>query len=86
AENDYGITPWMIEYRNMFVPLFEEAYTDLEDIDFNDDGKVDEADFDLIVEAFGTYNPAFDISVPRDGYVDHEDIARFMLIANSIAD
>ncbi|MGC9384483.1 MAG: C1 family peptidase [Kosmotogaceae bacterium] len=86
AEYGYGITPWMIEYRNMFVPLFEEAYSDLEDIDFNNDGKVDEADFDLIVGAYGTPSTTYDISVPRDYFVDHEDIARFMLIANSIAD
>ncbi len=72
ANNGYGISSWMIEYNAMYVPIFEEAY-EMEDIDFNEDGIVDEEDFKLVDNMF-TANPLFDISIPKDGLVDHEDV------------
>ncbi|OAA21453.1 C1 family peptidase [Kosmotoga sp. DU53] len=82
---DYTIiTPWMIEYRSMRVPLFEEAYALNEDIDFNGDGVVDEADYQLLIENLYTYSSTYDISVPKDGYVDQEDVTRFLMIWNDI--
>ncbi len=75
----------MIEYNAMYVPIFEEAY-EMEDIDFNEDGIVDEEDFKLLVDNMFTANPLFDISIPKDGLVDHEDVSRFLMIWNSIID
>lgn len=85
AENEYGISPWMIEYNAMYVPVFEEAYLP-EDVDFNGDGKVDELDFNLIVANMFTVNPLFDISIPKDDWVDHEDVSRFIMIWNGLLD
>ena len=85
ANNGYGISSWMIEYNAMYVPIFEEAY-EMEDIDFNEDGIVDEEDFKLLVDNMFTANPLFDISIPKDGLVDHEDVSRFLMIWNSIID
>ena len=82
ATYGFGITPWMIEYRMMYVPLFEENYALTEDIDFNDDGDVDEADYQLLMDHMFTYDSDYDISIPRDGYVDHEDVTRFLMIWN----
>ena len=67
ANNGYGISSWMIEYNAMYVPIFEEAY-EMEDIDFNEDGVVDEVDFKLLVANMFTANPLFDISIPKDGW------------------
>ena len=72
----------MIEYGMMYVPLFEENYALTEDIDFNDDGDVDEADYQLLMDHMFTYNSDYDISVPKDGWVDHEDVTRFLMIWN----
>ncbi len=85
ANNGFGISPWMIEYNAMYVPIFEEAYA-MEDVDFNGDGVVDEKDFDILVEHMYTGSIVYDISIPKDYWVDHEDISRFLLIWNSIID
>ncbi len=85
ANNGYGISSWMIEYNAMYVPIFEEAY-EIEDIDFNEDGVVDEDDFKLLIANMFTANPLFDISIPKDGWVDHEDVSRFLMIWNSMID
>ena len=85
AENGYGISPWMIEYNAMYAPVFEEEYA-MEDVDFNDDGVVDEKDFDVLVDHMYTGSIDFDISIPKDYWVDHEDISRFLLVWNSMID
>ncbi|NLI06003.1 MAG: hypothetical protein GX457_02825 [Thermotogaceae bacterium] len=47
---------------------------------------MDEKDFDILVEHMYTGSIVYDISIPKDYWVDHEDISRFLLIWNSIID
>ena len=66
----------MIEYNAMYVLIFEETYA-MEDVDFNGDGVVDEK-ISISVNHMYTESIVHDISIPKDYWVDHEDISRFL--------
>lgn len=85
-EEFYALPKWMIECDDMYVPLFEESYETSEDIDFNGDGIVDRADFELLLANMFTTSEKYDISIPKDGRVDQEDASRFFVIFNSMLD
>ena len=90
---DDGTVPaWQFEASwNWFtVPIFETASTiATSDADFNDDGNVNDADFNALMSVVKEETPTatqiekYDISLPKDGKVNGEDVARFMMLWNA---
>ncbi|HPE70099.1 MAG TPA: C1 family peptidase [Thermotogota bacterium] len=92
-EGFYGFDPddypewWKVDRDWMHVPVFEDRM-DYMKADFNKDGKIDQADFDLldaILEKVFTFVPLteeevllYDISLVPDGIVNYEDYFEFV--------
>jgi len=90
AYNNGWLSAWMIENRDMRLPYVENMNVVGQNIDFNDDGFVDELDYDLLIDAlyidtfvYPAYDK-FDISDPKDFYISVEDVTRFLMIYNAM--
>ncbi|HPE70363.1 MAG TPA: C1 family peptidase, partial [Thermotogota bacterium] len=87
--DEYPANPewWKVDRDWMHVPVFEDMM-DFMKADFNKDGKIDQADFDLldaILEKVFTFVPLteeeallYDISLVPDGLVNYEDYFEFI--------
>ena len=88
SEEEYNnpglISQWQIEFDWMFVPLFDgmNKHED-DDLDINADGKINEADFDALVDMLGETDVVIgDLAYPKDGKITNDDIAAWIYLYN----
>ncbi|MBN2218780.1 MAG: peptidase C1 [Kosmotogaceae bacterium] len=79
---------WEIEGREMYLPIFDDlAHHEGDDLDVNNDGFVDTKDFEYLVEKIGSAEAdvisACDISFPKDGKINGEDVAAWVFLYNN---
>jgi len=85
-----AIGPWMIDSRDMRVPYLELDVVPDTAFDFNNDTFVNEADYALLLSKLGLkvgddgYEAVYDVSMPKDGKIDTEDVASFLKFLNRI--
>ncbi len=90
AYDNGWFSSWMIEPKDKRLPFVEDSDFSGQNIDFNGDEVVDEADYELLIGALyidTLLNPAydkFDISDPKDFYISVEDVTRFLMIYNAM--
>ncbi|BBE30936.1 hypothetical protein OSSY52_10770 [Tepiditoga spiralis] len=75
------IERWMIENNSMYVPVYQKASTAV--TDFDNDGDTDIDDYNALKTAIEnylkdkTYDAKYDISDPKDGRLDGNDMEMF---------
>jgi len=79
---------WQFEDNPMFVPIFDLTVKHSEDnLDINEDGVIDEDDFTALIASVGATDTATvnkcDISLPKDGVINGEDIATWIYLFNN---
>jgi len=82
------VCPWMIENRDIRIPYLKSDLAD--SYDFNSDNKVDQTDYLLLIEKIGlekgdtNYDSIYDVSSPKDGKIDVEDVTSFGEYLNNL--
>ncbi|HRW35885.1 MAG TPA: C1 family peptidase [Thermotogota bacterium] len=88
SEQEYAnpeqISQWQIEFEWMFVPIFDDGSKHQEDeMDINADGKINEADFETLIEMLGLKGIVIgDLAYPKDSKITSEDIAAWLYLYN----
>lgn len=88
SEEEYNnpdlISPWQIDSDWMLVPVFDGEEKHVGDnLDINEDGAVDEADFVALTDLLGTEDVVLgDLAYPKDGKVTQHDIATWIYLYN----